>query len=72
MLTQDQEKYLLTIPGDKKVTIKPFSHEQTKIAEEVITRIQNSSPDLKVVHMGASGLGISGQGDIDPEISVTE
>jgi GrpB-like predicted nucleotidyltransferase (UPF0157 family) len=45
--------------------IKPFSSRLTDLAEEIIGRVKNKFPDLTVRHMGASGLGISGQGDVD-------
>lgn len=65
MLTDDEINYIYTIPKDKVVIIKPFSKKQTKIAEEIISRIKQTFPHVKILHMGASGLQISGQGDLD-------
>lgn len=65
MLTPDEEKYIQQIPEDKIVVIKPFSQNETKTAEEIISKIKSQHPELEVLHMGASGLGTSGQGDLD-------
>ncbi len=65
MLSEAQAKYLLTIPDDKTVTIYPFTLELEAIAEELVTTAQKAVPDLLVRHMGASALGLSGQGDLD-------
>lgn len=65
MLTNAEERYLLTIPKDKKVTIAPYSTKLSTIAESLINKVKVPFPELDVVFMGASGLGISGQGDID-------
>lgn len=65
MLTDDETNYIKQIPSDKVVFIKPYNTRIEKIAGELINRIHDELPDLLLVHMGASGLGISGQGDID-------
>lgn len=64
MLTEDEERYIQKIPKDKIVSIKPFDIREKEIAENIISKIKVESPNLEVVHMGASGLGISGQGDL--------
>lgn len=64
-LTEDQEKYLEKIPIDKKVKIVPFDPETPRIVDEIIGQVKNAVIDLEVKFMGASALGISGQGDID-------
>lgn len=65
MLTPDQEKYLLTIPKNKKVKIYPFDPKVRDIANEIIQKIKEFSHNLEVLFMGASALGIAGQGDLD-------
>lgn len=65
MLFEHEEKYIKTISPDKVVNIRPLDLKATKLAEEIIQRINKVCPDLKVLHIGASGLGISGQGDLD-------
>ena len=60
MLTWDEKDYLGKIL-DKIVRIFPFSKKATKIADGLIQKVKLAYPDLKVVQMGASGLGISGQ-----------
>ena len=65
MLTQAQQKYLLTIPKEKTVTIYPFTKELEQAADELIATVQRAVPDLTVQHLGASALGLSGQGDLD-------
>lgn len=65
MLSVDEKNYIQKISEGKKVNIKPYSPKIEGIASQVIKPIKRACPDLKVVHMGASGLRISGQGDID-------
>jgi GrpB-like predicted nucleotidyltransferase (UPF0157 family) len=64
MLTERQEKYLLKIPEDKVVKIVPHDPAIFSIVEGIKARLQGIV-DLEVRFMGASALGISGQGDID-------
>lgn len=65
MLTQNQEKYLQTIPENKIVKIIPYNPKVLEIVSEIKQKIQDAGINLAVEHMGASALGISGQGDID-------
>lgn len=65
MLTKAQQEYLLTIPEDKVVKIHPFDPKIPNIAKDIIDQVHSVKPDLEVLFMGASGLGISGQGDLD-------
>lgn len=65
MLTNDEESFLKTISVSQKVSIKPFDNKITEISEEIISKIKKAFSDLEVLHLGASGLGISGQNDID-------
>ena len=65
MLTENQEKYLLKIPEDKKVKIFPYNPKAKEIVADIKRKILEEGIDLEVAHMGASALEISGQGDID-------
>lgn len=65
MLTTDEKDYLAKISKNKKVIIQPFNPLATKIAQDIIKKVHQITKNLKVVHMGASSLGISGQKDID-------
>ncbi|MFA5806667.1 MAG: GrpB family protein [Melioribacteraceae bacterium] len=65
MLTKDEEDFLNKIPADKKVYIHPYDPKAVRVTEDLIQSIKNICPDLKVKHMGASVLEISGQNDID-------
>jgi len=65
MLTKEEKDYLEKIPADKKVVIYPYDSKTIKIADEFIQKIKSIDSKLKVVHLGASSLKISGQGDID-------
>ena len=65
MLTKDQKRYLEKIPASKRVKIYLFDKKVQKIAENIIQSVKEIYPDLKVVYMGASALGIAGQKDLD-------
>src|SRR3989344_8953894 len=65
MLTENQEKYLLKIPEDKKVKIVPYNPRVKEVVVDIKSKITKEGIDLEVAHMGASALGIAGQGDID-------
>ena len=65
MLTPNQEKYLLTIPEDKEIIIKPFDPKVKKAAQEIISKIKETLPEAEILFMGASALEIAGQNDID-------
>lgn len=65
MLTKDQKRYLEKIPASKRVKIYLFDKKVQKIAENITQSVKKICPDLKVVHMGASALGIAGQKDLD-------
>lgn len=65
MLTEEQEKYLQTIPEDAKVKIQPWNPDTAKIAEELTQTIKQQIPDGEILFMGASALKIAGQNDID-------
>ena len=65
MLTQDQKKYLLTIPENQKLKYGHYDPKSTQIASDFIDNIKDVLPEADVRFMGASALRISGQGDID-------
>jgi len=65
MLTADEKDYISKIPVDKRASIKPYTSSLHKTASQIIENVKTLCPDLNIVHMGAIGLGISGQGDID-------
>lgn len=65
MLTPNQEKYLLTIPENKVTIIKPFNPRIQELARNIISKIKEILPKVKILFMGASALGIAGQNDID-------
>lgn len=65
MLTQNQEKYLQTIPEDKKIVIQPFDPKVKETAQEIIGQIERELPKLQISFGGASALEIAGQNDID-------
>lgn len=65
MLTEGQIKYLVTIPDDKKIVVKPFNPKGLEVANEIIASIKSIEPDLKVLLLGSLPLKISGQEDID-------
>jgi GrpB-like predicted nucleotidyltransferase (UPF0157 family) len=68
MLTAEQEKYLLTIPPEKIARVRPFDPKVQEAAREIIEQIKKALPELTVLFMGASALGIAGQNDIDLNI----
>ncbi|HRV76325.1 MAG: GrpB family protein [Candidatus Nomurabacteria bacterium] len=65
MLTKPQANYLKTIPEDRLVHIKPYTEELQRVADQIISAIKAISEDIDIRLMGATGLGISGQGDLD-------
>jgi len=69
MLTLNQEKYLATIPEDKKIVVQDFNPAVKVAADKVIAKIHAVKPDWNVWSMGSSELGIAGQNDIDINIT---
>lgn len=68
MLSENQLKYLSTIPDSKAVSIFPYSEAISVVANETIKKIENAVPELIILFIGASALKISGQNDIDINI----
>ena len=71
MLTENQEKYLKTIPEDKIASVKSFDPKVRDSSNEIVRQIKNKLPDLEVLFMGASALEIAGQNDIDINVLST-
>lgn len=65
MLTAGEKDFLSKIPRDRVIRVFPYNPRASRIAEKLIELVHRKYPDLSVLHLGASGLGISGQGDID-------
>lgn len=68
MLTPNEKHFLDNLPSEvanKKITISPYSDKIKETADSIISSISKMFPELPVRFMGASGLGISGQNDID-------
>ena len=65
MLTEDQEKYLETIPEDKGVIVQDFNLAAKKTAREITDRIKAAGIKSEVWNISSSELEIAGQNDID-------
>lgn len=65
MLTDEQEKYLQTIPEEKSVNVYPWDPNTEIIAEKIMQKAKQAATNLEVLFMGASALKIPGQNDID-------
>ena len=70
MLTKEQEKYLETIPEDKKIIIQDFNPVVKVASDKVIAKIKTENPDWNIWPMGSSELSIAGQNDIDINIPI--
>lgn len=71
MITQEQEKWLSHLSDTNKVDIAPFDPKSNEKFEEIKKQIQSVLGNkTRVLHRGASGLGISGQPEIDIYIPV--
>ncbi|MEK7116620.1 MAG: GrpB family protein [Patescibacteria group bacterium] len=65
MLTENQKKYLETIPESKIVEIKPWDPKTKEVAQRLIDAIKNADPELGIIYTGASALCVSGVNDLD-------
>ncbi|MDP3741135.1 MAG: GrpB family protein [bacterium] len=65
MLTPNEEKYLEKIPAGRTASVWPFDPKTREVAKEIIDQINTAIPELEVLHMGATALGIAGQNDLD-------
>lgn len=73
MLTLDQEKWIKSL-GSKanKIKIVPYDPKIKVVFEKIKKEIQDDFGAIKVFHCGSTGMGISGQGEIDCYIPVSE
>lgn len=71
MLTPKQEKWILHL-GTKKIKIAPYNPKAKLVFEKIKKEIQEILGKTKIEHRGATSLGISGQGEIDLYIPVSE
>lgn len=73
MLTTDQEKWIDHLSDQDRVSIFPYDPTATQKFEAVRRKIQAVlGSRTQVLHRGATGLGISGQDEIDVYIPVPE
>lgn len=71
MLTKEQEDWINHLSDTGSVKIAPFDPESSRKFEVIKKEVQSIlGTDREVLHMGASGLGISGQPEIDVYIPV--
>lgn len=71
MLTKADIKWLSHLSDSKKVRIIPYNPKVKKVSEKQKKEILGIlGQDIEILHLGATGLGISGQGEIDLVIPV--
>ena len=71
MLTKEQKKWLSHLSDKKKIAIIPYDPTAQNKFEKVKQKIQSVlGKKTKVLHCGATGLGISGQDEIDMYVVV--
>lgn len=71
MLSKKQKDWLNHLSSDKKISILPFDSRVNEIFLKIKEKIQsNLGKNTRVEHRGASGLGISGQDEIDVYVPV--
>lgn len=71
MLTSEQKKWISHL-STKKVRIIPYNPKVKSVFQKIKKEIQKVLGKVKVVHCGATSLGISGQGEIDLYIPVSK
>lgn len=64
MLTKDEEVFL-SKQTDRIVTVKSFDQKINVVAETIMREVKKAFPSADILFLGASSLGLSGQGDID-------
>lgn len=71
MLTEDQERWIKAL-GSKtnKIKIVPYDPKTKEVFEKIKKEIRTVLGEIEVHHHGATGLGISGQGEIDCYVPV--
>lgn len=66
MIPTEQEKWLANLSDTNSVKIFPFDPTSVEKFEKVKAQIKNVlGKNILVEHRGATGLGISGQGELD-------
>ena len=68
VLSDVELNFLSHLPPEKAnriIIINPFTQKIQDTASDIMSQIKEFLPQLEVKFMGASGLGISGQNDID-------
>ena len=68
MLTEAQQRYLLTIPETSVASVNPWDPKAAEFAKNIISKINALIPEVEVFWSGALALGISGLNDIDLSI----
>lgn len=72
MLTKEQLDWINHLSSEKKVEIFPYNPETKNVFKIIKAEILSFLPECKVYHKGSTALGISGQGEIDLYIPVSE
>jgi len=73
MLTEAQQTWIASLPDDVEIIIKPYdptAHEKFELLEKMLR--PHLGDDAKILHLGATSFGISGQDEIDVFIPVEE
>jgi GrpB-like predicted nucleotidyltransferase (UPF0157 family) len=71
MLTTEQEKWVAHLNDNDQIVVKPYDPSTTTKFEIIRNRIQTAlGNEMRVLHRGASSLGISGQDEIDIYIPI--
>ncbi|MBI2335080.1 GrpB family protein [Candidatus Daviesbacteria bacterium] len=72
MLTKSDIEWLKKLSRSKKVKIVPYNPKVKEVFEKQRKEILDIlGQDIEVLHLGATGFGISGQGEIDLVIPVS-
>ena len=65
MLNADELNYLKKIPHNKKFIYQEFNTQTKNIYDDISRKINKLFPNITIIQLGASALGIGGQNDID-------
>ncbi len=73
MLTKDQKKWINSLASKtNKINIVPHNPKTKEVFEKIKKEIQIVLGEVEVFHRGATGMGISGQGEIDCYVPIPE
>lgn len=73
MLTQDQEKWIKSLESKtNKIKIIPYDSKTKEVFEKIKKEILTALGKAEVFHCGSTNMGISGQGEIDCYVPVSE